>query len=297
LIVNDTCEIYTFILSNQIVKQFPYCETFENGTGFWNTFGISSSWQLGIANKSMITSTNPCWVTSLLYFYNPNENSEVRSLVFDFSTLMVDPIIEMLIFWEIENPFDGCTFQVERNGDSNWRTIGSVGDPNNWYTSSSISSKPGGTSIGWTGSAASNSGSGGWVNASNVLNGTARISHIVLRFAFASDPIINLDGFAFDNIRISLPEVVNGSTITTTKTEPSKTTVHLVPQTTIDISPPNPYLFRQSSSDTNETLEIVIPIVVLFCLIAAIIVAILAWKRIKNRMQYEFALEEKGKRA
>jgi len=294
LIVNDTCEIYSFILSNQLAKQFPYFETFDNGSGFWNAFGISSSWELGIANKSLITSTTNCWVTSLSSYYNANENSQVRSLVFDFSSLEVDPVIEMLIFWEIESPFDGATFQIEKNSDSIWRTIGNVRDPNNWYTSSSIISKPGGTSLGWTGSVASNSGSGGWVNASNILNETARVSHVVLRFAFASDSIINSDGFAFDNIRISLPDGFNGTRITHTKTDTTKTTtVKLIPQTTLDLSNDDTYHSKKSSSNSNQTLEIVIPIAVVFCLLVVIFMSIVAWKRITKRMQYEFALEEK----
>ena len=73
----------------------------------------------------------------------------------------------------------------------------------NWYTDNTINGAPGGSQEGWTGR--NGSGSPGWVEAEHLLDGMAGQSAVTLRVAFGSDGSVQDDGFAFDNVRVTLP--------------------------------------------------------------------------------------------
>jgi subtilisin-like proprotein convertase family protein len=140
------------------------------------------------------------WVTNLTGDYNASEQSYVQKF-FDFSSLTADPIIELEVWWESEEGFDGAKLQTTTDGGTTWTTLGAYGDPHNWYTRSDIGSLNWlDNQHGWDGR--NGAGSGGWVTARHTLTGLAGEAAAGLRIAFGSDTDIHDNGFAFDNVRI-----------------------------------------------------------------------------------------------
>ncbi len=191
------------------ITTYPYLENFDGATAAgWISGGANSSWALGTPAKTVINSAasgTKAWVTSLTGIYNASEQSYVESPCFNMSTL-VQPVIEMKIWWNSEFSWDGAVLQSSINNGATWQNVGIKGDPNNWYNDNSINGMPGGqpASIaeGWSGRTASNNGSGGWVTAKHLLNGLGGQPNVKLRIAFGSDSQYEYDGFAFDSFSI-----------------------------------------------------------------------------------------------
>ena len=196
-----------FVESKPIVTTYPYVQDFEAGRGGWVSGGTNNSWAYGTPSKPTINtaaSGTKCWVNGGLTgsAYNPNENSFVIGPCFDFSSLQ-NPVISLKINYITENNWDGVVLQSSINGGTTWQRVGNLGDPHNWYNNGSIIANPGGQSVGWAGN------SNGWLTAKNKLTGLAGQPNVLLRFAFASDAVINLEGFAFDDIVIQEGPVLN----------------------------------------------------------------------------------------
>lgn len=222
--------LLSFITITSIEAQittFPYTEDFESGDGGWvadNT--TSGTWALGTPTGTIINSAasgSNSWVTNLSGTYNVYENSWVTSPVFDFSSLAA-PSIELSIWYDVENSYDGAVLQSSIDGGSTWNNVGANGDPNNWYNDNTISGEPGGQQEGWTGTAAD--GTNDWVIARHALTGLAGESNVILRVAFGSDVSTVDDGFGFDDINIF--EVACP--------EPTDITIASVTETSADIS-------------------------------------------------------------
>ena len=110
------------------------------------------------------------------------------------------------VWWNSENSWDGTVLQSTIDGGTTWQNVGAFGDPFNWYTDDSINGDPGAQEEGWTGRETSGNGSGGYVQAAHLLDGLEGQANVRLRFAFGSDGSLNDDGFAFDDVRIRLPQ-------------------------------------------------------------------------------------------
>ena len=186
------------------LSTFPYAENFDAGPGGWTTGGPNGTWALGTPAKPVVNSAFSApnaWVTSSLTApYNSSEQSFLQSPCLNFSSLSL-PVIEFKIWWQTEFSWDGVVLQASTNNGATWQTIGTVGDPNNWYTDNSISGLQWtGTQEGWSGQGTN--GSGGWVTARHILNNLGGQPGVLLRFAFGSDPSINGEGVAIDNVQI-----------------------------------------------------------------------------------------------
>lgn|GEM_PF-420153 len=184
-----------------IISSYPYSENFASGANGWTVEGTNPSWVLGTPSGAVINSAASdanSWVTNLSGTYNNSENSWVIGPCFDFSSL-VNPSIQMSIWWDIEFSWDGAVLQSSIDGGATWQNVGALNDPN-WYTDNTINGNPGGQQTGWSGTGTA--GSGGWVTASNGLTGLAGQSSVFLRVAFGSDGSVADDGFAFDDIVI-----------------------------------------------------------------------------------------------
>jgi hypothetical protein len=184
------------------ISTFPYLENFESGAGGWAAGGTASSWALGTPAKPVINSAasgTKAWVTGLTGSYSASENSAVVSPCFNF-TSVIEPIIEMKVWWSSEASWDGAVLQSSIDGGTTWQKVGAFGEPNNWYNDNSLDGLPGGQNIGWGGQ--TSTGSNGWVLAKHVLNGLGGQANVKLRIAFGADPDYHYDGFAFDDIRI-----------------------------------------------------------------------------------------------
>jgi hypothetical protein len=187
------------------ITTYPYIQDFENGDGGWKASGTNSTWALGTPAKNTIkgaASGANAWVTHLTGQYSANENSQVLGPCFNFSSL-VDPAIELKIWWNCEADFDGAVLQSSIDNGTTWQTVGALGEPNNWYNDGSLDGRVGGQNLGWAGRAnITSNGSNGWVLAKNYLKGLGGQSNVKLRIAFGSDAPVVEDGFAFDDIVI-----------------------------------------------------------------------------------------------
>ncbi len=189
------------------ITTFPYFENFEANDGQWVTGGTSSSWQWGAPNNLIIdtaASGTNAWVTNLTGPYNASESSFIESQIFDFTSLIA-PVFSAKIFWNSEFSWDGATLQSSIDGGVTWQRVGKIGDPNNWYTDSTINGLVSGlepSGQGWTGRVSSSNGSNGWVSTKHDLTGLGGQSTVKLRFAFGSDASIADEGFAFDDVSV-----------------------------------------------------------------------------------------------
>ncbi|MBL7743496.1 MAG: gliding motility-associated C-terminal domain-containing protein [Chitinophagaceae bacterium] len=200
---------------------FPYNESFETATGGWFQGGIASDWAWGAPTKPLIASAangSRCWVIGGLTgsSYNNSQASWLQSPCFDFTSLQY-PYITFSVFWEMEQRFDGASFQYSINNGSTWSDIGSSNEApyclnENWYNYSPVTylSSLSTTRNGWSGNIQSTSGSclggngsNGWVTAKHIMPILAGQSSVIFRFIFGSGTTCsNYDGFAIDNIII-----------------------------------------------------------------------------------------------
>jgi hypothetical protein len=190
------------------ISAYPYFENFETGAGGWVVGGTNSTWALGKPAKSVINSAasgNNSWVTGLTGSHRSNEQSFVEGPCFN-TTSLVQPVIQMKIWWNSEFSYDGAVLQSSIDNGATWQKVGAYGDPENWYTDNSLDAGPGGqpavTAEGWTGRNSTNNGSGGWVMAKHLLTGLGGKTSVKLRIAFGADASTSVDGFAFDDVRI-----------------------------------------------------------------------------------------------
>ncbi|MEZ5021653.1 MAG: M12 family metallo-peptidase, partial [Chitinophagales bacterium] len=202
----------SFSTSCDQVFNVPYAESFESGAAGWIASGTSSSWALGTPAKTTITGAadgTQAWTTGGLSTgkYNANENSTLVSPCFDF-TGESNLDVSFSIWWDIEQSWEGAVFQYTTNNGATWQTIGGFGDTTNWYNRNDINSAPGGSNQGWSGDVDLGGSSGGWLNASHVIDQLAGLSEVKFRFAFASDEIYQYDGLAIDNFKVYNPNTV-----------------------------------------------------------------------------------------
>ncbi|NNC95888.1 MAG: T9SS type A sorting domain-containing protein [Chitinophagales bacterium] len=197
------------------VAIFPYLESFESGSAGWSSSGSGNTWALGVPGHNTIKGASDgtqAWTTggadttSLnsvgeAGFYNPNENSYVESPCLNFGALSSIEIL-MDVWWNSEFSFDGAVLQGSTDFGESWTTVGSFGEPDNWYNDNTINGSPGGSSQGWTGRASTSNGSGGWVTARHDLNIFVGEPEVFLRVAFGADGSVQDDGFGFDNVLI-----------------------------------------------------------------------------------------------
>ncbi|HPS82912.1 MAG TPA: T9SS type A sorting domain-containing protein [Bacteroidales bacterium] len=190
-----------YINSVITVSAFPYAESFESGTGSWNSGGINNSWQLGEPENTVIDTASAglnCWVTNLTGTHNLNELSYVQSPCFDLSS-MSDPWLEMDVWYESEGGWDGAQVQYSTDGGNTWQTLGNYGDAN-WYNDYDVDGIAN-NAPGWTGADAN--GSNGWITMQHSMHALTAYPGIRLRILFGAGSFNNDEGFAFDNIRIS----------------------------------------------------------------------------------------------
>lgn len=203
------------------INSFPYSEGFESSAGGWSSGGVGDDWAWGTPSKPVISSAgggNKCWVIGGLTgsSYTDGEASWLQSPCFDFTALQY-PYIEFKVFWEMENRFDGASFQYSLDNGATWNTVGATTDAvnclnANWYNYAPITylTPVSTTKNGWSGnskttvgSCQGGGGSNGWLTAKHTLPYLAGKSSVIFRFVFGAGTICNnFDGFAIDDILI-----------------------------------------------------------------------------------------------
>lgn len=208
-VLNDS--VFNVVTSAPIVSSLPYSEDFENGTGGWYSTGEEGIWELGDPEGVLIDTANSgvnAWATNLnTLYYVDDQVSYLISPCFDFSNLVIDPILEFAFNAESEAGWDGMWLEVSTDAGQSWSTVGNFGEGTNWYNNEDEH----GANFDedwWDGN------SGGWTDAEHLLDGVAGYSDVIVRFVFRADDIFSdYEGFAVDDISITEQPPVNSALV------------------------------------------------------------------------------------
>jgi len=196
---NDS--LFTTISNIPVISGLPYTEDFESGAGGWNTGGAASTWELGEPQGAFIDTANSgvnAWVTNLTGQYAVNELSYIESPCFDFSSLLIDPILEFAHIYTTENCCDEGYVDVSTDAGASWTRLGIAGEGTNWYNDANNNW--------WDGESGDSTD---WRIARHLLDGTAGESSVKVRFGFSSDGSINAEGFGVDDISLIEQPAIN----------------------------------------------------------------------------------------
>jgi len=207
---NDTAT--QIVRNSPLITSFPYLQNFEAGDGSWYTGGIKSSWQWGTPAATKINSAasgTRAWKTSLAANYNDNEHSYLYSPCFDVSALQ-NPTLSFSAAIDFEDCGSAIcdAAWVEYSGDGvEWKKLPAMRSTN-WYNKA--------TDAVW-----STQGYTRWHVATAAL---PKSQTLRLRFVVKSDPAVNHEGLAIDDVHIYdlAQSIYEGSSMT----EPVSKTVN-----------------------------------------------------------------------
>jgi hypothetical protein len=189
---NDTASIT--IVNSAIITSFPYLENFENNNGSWYTGGTKSSWEYGTPASTKINSAasgSKAWKTRLTGNYNDLELSYLYSPCFDISSI-ANPTLSLSLALDLEDCgtslCDGAWVEYSADGII-WTKLGSFGSGTNWYNKSYSGDEL------WNVEDYTR-----WHVATTAL--PTGISRLRLRIVMNSDPAVNKEGIAVDDIHI-----------------------------------------------------------------------------------------------
>lgn len=187
---NDTTT--TTVVNSPIISSFPYLQNFEAGSGYWYADGKNSSWEYGTPTSTKINraaSGAKAWKTRLQGNYNDLEQSYLYSPCFDV-TGMTNPTLSFSLALDVED----CGAQlcdaawVEYSTDGiTWTKLGAHGQGTNWYNRA--------TEQLWSIQDYTR-----WHVATILL--PTGMNRLRIRFVMASDPGVNREGIAVDDIHI-----------------------------------------------------------------------------------------------
>lgn len=189
---NDTLSVQ--IVNAPVVATFPYLENFETGNGYWYTGGTASSWEYGTPASVKINraaSGSKAWKTRLSGNYNDLEYSYLYSPCFNVSG-MTNPTLSFSVAFDLEDCgnslCDAAWLEYSTDG-KNWNKLGSFGQGFNWYNKN------------YTGNMLwSIEDDTRWHVATTSL--PTGINNLRLRFVVKSDPAVNREGVAIDDIHV-----------------------------------------------------------------------------------------------
>lgn len=257
-----------------IVSSFPYCEGFETGGLGWSSAifsGSANDWVIGTPAKTQIAGAHAgtnAYVTKTTGTYSSSQNAYVKSPVFDFSALTIDPKISFWSNFKTETGWDAGILEVSTDGGTTWNkvdaTLGTGATFNtatstNWYNSSSTSGpiappKWSSTSTAYTGHAS------GWINSVAQLPGFkgAGYANVQFRWRFGSDGSGVDEGWAIDDICVTavddVPPAITYAPVTNTVcgTDITLSPVAITDGLGVDVNPgTKPRLYFKKSTDAN----------------------------------------------
>jgi subtilisin family serine protease len=189
---NDTTRNIQVFFSPQVLA-YPYYENFENGAGFWHSYGEKNQWEWGVPSKNLEvidTAANGLriWATNLAGKYAGNSLSYLESPCFDFSESTGLFQFSFNGNFQTENDYDFVWLEVSENGNT-WEKVGQKGTGTNWYNHDSQQ---------WCGN------SGGWGVHSMALDVSQlqNKSQVRFRFGFSSDVSVHFEGAGIDDIHL-----------------------------------------------------------------------------------------------
>lgn len=216
---------YSDIYMRNMISSFPYLDDFESGNDEWvmNVDFVQQDtippvfFEYGQPNKSIIDaafSGQNAWVTGLDSNYTANVKTSVISPCFDLSG-SIRPMIKMMMKYTMDNN-DGTVLQftsdtVGQLDQVEWTNVGEVLTNNNptginWYTREGITANPGDQdisdgNIGWSDTSYQDTNIA-WREGRHDIDNLVGSDYVRFRIAFASNPAIEDEGFAFDDFQI-----------------------------------------------------------------------------------------------
>ena len=190
---NDTATVN--LINSPVINTFPYIENFESGNGNWYSNGTGNPWEYGIPASPKINraaSGTKAWKTELTGNYNNNEVDYLNSPCYDISG-MTNPTLSLNIALDLEDCgaflCDGAYIEYSSDGKT-WNRLGNTIGGTNWYNHDF-----GGGNKMWSIQDYTR-----WHVATTPL--PTNISNLRLRIAISSDPFVNFEGIAIDDIHI-----------------------------------------------------------------------------------------------
>ncbi len=199
------------IRNSPVITSYPYLENFEAGDGNWYSLGKNNSWEYGTPAATKINraaSGSKAWKTNLTGSYKDQQLSYLYSPCFDI-TGMTSPTLSVSIALDLEDcgsgPTDLCDgAYVEYSSDgTTWTRLGANGQGTNWYNKAYTNNNV------WSVQDYTN-----WHVATIPL--PAGYNRLRLRFVITSDPFVNREGIAVDDIHIydNIYGIYNGAPYT-----------------------------------------------------------------------------------
>jgi hypothetical protein len=187
---NDTTT--ATVNNSPVISSFPYLQNFETSNGYWYASGKHSSWEYGTPASAKINraaSGAKAWKTRLQGNYNDLEQSYLYSPCFDL-TGMTSPTLSFSVALDLEDCgaqlCDGTWIEYSSDGVT-WTKLGANGQGTHWYNKSADQL--------W-----SIQDYAYWHVATIPL--PAGLNKMRLRFVMSSDPAVNREGIAVDDIHI-----------------------------------------------------------------------------------------------
>lgn len=196
---HDTVVKNVYIRPTIKIPADGYSQDFESGKGGWIKGDTSTIWSFGVPDGQDIKSAasgQHAWYTA-----RPKDgSSSVESPCFDLSSTS-RPSFKLKIWKDFNKERDGVVLQYRIGDDTEWRNVGrTLDDGIQWYNSTAISGKPGGSQLGWTTAGASDDK---YLTAIHTLDELKGKKDVRFRFAYGSSGSYSeRDGFAFDDIFI-----------------------------------------------------------------------------------------------
>ncbi|MBU1718769.1 MAG: T9SS type A sorting domain-containing protein [Bacteroidetes bacterium] len=189
----------------------PYTQDFE-GIDDWTTNAPTTDWVKGTPAKIQIVGAHSganAYITNLSTVYTTSRTSTLTSPYFNAMNLSTSPKLTFFSNFKTEEDWDAGVVEISLN-DGPWVRLDSVlgtgpdfATPNsyNWYNADNIDGPIDGPKF--TGSSTNyGTAANGWIQSkTNLVAG----KYFRIRFKFSSDSSTNDEGWAVDDINISLP--------------------------------------------------------------------------------------------
>ncbi len=203
---NDTLVVNIF--NAPLITSFPHVENFETNNGYWRSSGINSSWEYGIPAATKISkaaSGKKAWKTSLVGNYKNLEKSYLYSPCYNIAGL-TNPTLSFNVALDLEDCgstlCDGVYIEYSEDGMT-WSRLGNVGAGTNWYDKDYGSGNKLWSLQDYT----------RWHVTTTAL--PTGVQTIRFRIVIESDPYVNFEGVAIDDVHIydNILGVYDGATM------------------------------------------------------------------------------------
>lgn len=205
--VNDTA--FAVVTHMKKVNALNYSEIFDDGPeGWWDGTELPQAiWELGEPQKVTINSAytgSNVWITKLSGLYPALTEAILYSPIFDFSDV-TKPYLNLMLNIKTEEGYDGMILESSTDGE-NWVKVNGGDALYNYKTN--YQDWDMGTPW-WSGFSV------GWQKFGAPLSHLVGESDVMFRFRFRSDPYVEDEGIAIDNISIteSQPNIEIGNLI------------------------------------------------------------------------------------